>query len=176
MTTETTTMPTETTTMPTETTTMPTETTNIATETANISTKTMDVSKTYKGTIVKYINQRNFGFIKISNIEKTARKEIFFHKSNIIKNNFKPEIQPGDKCQFEVSPGNYFYFNIFYKLLFTKGIKGDTATNIVINYRPIPKINKIKKTNNTTDENNAQAALFTKTMLDFFRAAATASK
>ncbi|CAF4819950.1 unnamed protein product, partial [Rotaria sp. Silwood2] len=82
---------------------MPTETTNIATETANISTKTMDVSKTYKGTIVKYINQRNFGFIKISNIEKTAHKEIFFHKSNIIKNNFKPEIKPGDKCQFEVS-------------------------------------------------------------------------
>ncbi|CAF1508870.1 unnamed protein product [Rotaria magnacalcarata] len=140
-----------------ETTNVTAETTNMATATANIPANTMHVSKTYKGTIVKYINQRHFGFIKFSTRETTTRKEIFFHKSNIIKNNFKPDIKEGNKCHFEISPG----------------IKGDNATNIVINYRPI---SKIKKTNNTTDENNAQAALFTKTMLEFFRAAVTANK
>ncbi|CAF3933671.1 unnamed protein product, partial [Rotaria sordida] len=132
------------------------ETTSAVPSASAISTNSTDsteISKIYKGTIVKYIHGRNYGFIRISNIEKTEKKEIFFHKSHIIKSNFKPEVKQGDKCQFAID----------------EGIKGSIANNIIISYRPIPKIEKRINSTNIIQENEFKATLFTKTMLEYFR-------
>ncbi|CAF4149567.1 unnamed protein product, partial [Rotaria sordida] len=88
-----------------------------------------------------------------SNIEKTEKKQIFFHKSHIIKSNFKPKVQEGDKCQFAIDAG----------------VKGNIAKNIIINYRPIPTIKKNINNTNVTQENQFKATFFTKTMLEYFR-------
>ncbi|CAF1331540.1 unnamed protein product [Rotaria sordida] len=120
-----------------------------------ISTTSIETSKIYKGTIVKYVYGRKYGFIKISNFEKTEKKEIFFHKSHIIKSNFKPEVKQGDKCQFEID----------------EGIKGSIAKNIIITYRPIHKNTKNIKYTNIMQENEFKAKLFIETMLELFRLA-----
>jgi hypothetical protein len=99
-----------------------------------------------------------------SNGEKTGQgKEIFFHKTGISNSKFNPKIKEGDKCLFDIYKGIYFIFYLSKMILFSLGDKGIIAKNIVIYYRPIPKI-KHKQINLVQDEKNLKMALFTNTM------------
>ncbi|CAF1415240.1 unnamed protein product [Rotaria magnacalcarata] len=71
-----------------------------------------------------------------------------------------PTVKIGDKCQFEISSGT----------------KGDVASNVIIIYRPIPRTQKLAKLNNIPEQNISHAALFTQTMLEFFRMATASNK